>query len=376
MKLLCILLLACFCSAVSPDSILLPVAKDRVASIDVAAECPKFRIAVVNGVKFHFEILSGLLHVLKPYQKYVDVFLGPYIRTQNYDGAWDLVRWSKARFYKTDINLHSHNVTYDLVILVSPEYELELSQRIVAAMRPRLTTGRKADWMLSVFPFQLSETDCAMILPSEQVLGMCVRGFSMQGKFSNLRRNYTSIWTQMQRRVEELDDPQIGKYFHLSVLGKGPNRLALPIELEQFVTVHQRQVYKVFYNIIAHTMALVPSLANPKKTVKMGILENSEDEEDAMNKVSKMAIGKQKKLQLIVPEYQRLQTEDSEDEVDAMIRVSKMAGKDIFVVREKLAVLREEFNERSFKMLEGYIRRSCGPSALDHVRAGGFLELE
>ena len=67
-----------------------------------------------------------------------DVFLGPHVRAQNYDGAWDLVRWSKAKFKATNMDLSAANVTYDLVLLISPEYELELSQKMVRVMRPTL----------------------------------------------------------------------------------------------------------------------------------------------------------------------------------------------------------------------------------------------
>ena len=42
-----------------------------------------------------------------------------------------------------------------------------------------------------------------------QMLGMCLRGFAMQGKFSNLRRNYSGIWAQISRRSEDISDPQV-----------------------------------------------------------------------------------------------------------------------------------------------------------------------
>ena len=44
-----------------------------VPSIDVKAQCPHLRIAIVNGVQFHFEVLSGLLHVLRPYERNIGV---------------------------------------------------------------------------------------------------------------------------------------------------------------------------------------------------------------------------------------------------------------------------------------------------------------
>lgn len=58
--------------------------------------------------------------------------------------------------------------------------------------------------------------------------------------------------------------PQVGKLFHLNVLGKGPDRLALPQELQQHVSLHRRLQYKAFYSTIATNIALVPSLAGDK----------------------------------------------------------------------------------------------------------------
>ncbi len=42
-----------------------------------------------------------------------------------------------------------------------------------------------------------------------QVLGLCLRGFALQGKFSNLRRNYSSIWRQMTDKQDVIKDPQV-----------------------------------------------------------------------------------------------------------------------------------------------------------------------
>lgn len=63
-------------------------------SVNTSLLCPKLRIVILNAVSFHFEVLAGLLHVLQPYEAHLDVVLGPHIRGQNYDGAWDLLKWS------------------------------------------------------------------------------------------------------------------------------------------------------------------------------------------------------------------------------------------------------------------------------------------
>ncbi len=233
-------------------------------------ESAKQRIAVVNGVSFHFEVLAGLLHILKPYEKSVEVFLSPWIQKENYDGkgstcvslsekerekppcdatgAKDLFKWSKAKFRSTNANLRSLPFTYGLCILVSTDYELDANRRLLEQMQPRTTlaivhnsdysemgallnlsknitmvtlsphvadslaksTGRPVDWFLPVsgdmafssrsgyvrilpnalqiYPLR-PDPDCTTSSGANELLGSdCLKGFSMQGKFSNLRR--------------------------------------------------------------------------------------------------------------------------------------------------------------------------------------------
>jgi hypothetical protein len=156
-------------------------------------------------------------------------------------GAWDLVRWSRATFKSINAKIE-HG--YDLAILISPDYELHQNQQVLDAMKPRLTlamvhnadfanmsslvgmrealellslsphvaealagaTGRKTDWLLPIYPVR-PEPDC--VAGPGSLMGMCLRGFAMQGKFSNLRRNYTSVWSQMTSKLDVLGDPQV-----------------------------------------------------------------------------------------------------------------------------------------------------------------------
>lgn len=75
-------------------------------SVDTRDQCPRLRIGIINGVNFHFEVLSGLIHLLQPYERHIDVFLSPYARTANFDGAWELVKWSRCTFRRTDAHEH------------------------------------------------------------------------------------------------------------------------------------------------------------------------------------------------------------------------------------------------------------------------------
>ena len=136
-------------------------------------------------------------------------------------------------------------VSYGLVILVSPDYELPANKRLLNLMKPRLTvaivhnsdfpdmesllklsermelltlsphvakslaevTGRPADWILPVLPLR-PDPDCTVGEIKHQAA--CLRGFAMQGKFSNLRRNYTSMWIQMAGSIDAVNkDPVV-----------------------------------------------------------------------------------------------------------------------------------------------------------------------
>ena len=219
-------------------------------SLDMAKSCPHLRIAVINGVSFHFEVLAGILHVLRPYESSTDVYMSPWIQNENYDGAWDLVKWSKATFRSVNANLKSLKLNYGLAILVSPDYELTANKKLLDQMNPRITvavvhnsdfadmesllklssnmelltlsphvsdslskaTGRPASWMLPVLPVK-PNPDCTSTLSRGDVVeakdAPCLRGFAMQGKFSNLRRNYTAMWDQMAGSIDVLNNDPV-----------------------------------------------------------------------------------------------------------------------------------------------------------------------
>ena len=173
-----------------------------------------------------------------------------------FTGAWDLVKWSKATFRSTNANIRSLKINYGLAILVSPDYELPANKKLLDQMNPRITvaivhnsdfsemesllnlssnmellslsphvsdsltkaTGRKASWMLPVLPVR-PDPDCTASLSSKSQLeaenAPCLRGFAMQGKFSNLRRNYSAMWDQIERNIDAVNnDPVVRDQKH------------------------------------------------------------------------------------------------------------------------------------------------------------------
>ena len=102
------------------------------------------------------------------------------------------------------------------------------------------------------------------------------RLLNQQGKFSNLRRNYSAMWSQISGRINDVKSDakvmflkmkyfnshlpdlllrsKVARLFHMNILGKGPDRLKLPLELQPHVSVHRRLPFQAFYSVICHTL--------------------------------------------------------------------------------------------------------------------------
>lgn len=347
--------------------------------------CAGLSIAVVNGVPFHFEVLSGLLWLLRPYEAATDVYVGPNLVSGNTDGARDYLRWSRAAFKPAPRGLQR---TYDLAILVSPDYELDANLRMLRAAPPRRVlalihngdfaqlplllaahpavhlaalsphvvsflsnaTRRPAEWLLSVFPFQ-PDTPCSD--PSAPgYLGDCLHGFTLQGKFSNLRRNYSRIWSQLQRHAAQLAAPPASRLFRLNLVGSGSRqRLAVPPDLRPLVRVHYRLPFRQFYSTLHRNLGLIPALASEKYYTA---------------KFSSTIIASLQTLTPLIADDAFLRAYSffdraavhyqapGEEEVDVMLRVMAAPPQQIAATRSALAALRDRLNERAqaalFKM--------------------------
>ncbi|KAG2497360.1 hypothetical protein HYH03_004519 [Edaphochlamys debaryana] len=417
----------------------------RLPSADLSA-CPGLRIAVINGVAYHYEVLAGLLHVLRPYAKQTDVFLSPYTRSANADGAWDLIRWSKTNMRlltrSAVSEIQRSNTHYDLVILVSTDYELDANEDLLRHMPRRMTmayvhnadfnrtqrlievaagtisggfaatdgtaggggrskrkrggsggdstsasssqtkpatpsevrlitlaphiarslevaSGRKADWLLAAYPYR-PRTNC-MEATEVDLLGHCLRGFSMQGKFSSQRRNYSSIWSQLLEKQAELTDGNVGRLFHMSLLGKGvEERLGLPPELQPHVSLLRRLKYRSYYEAIHHTFALIPAMAGPRyltdkfsSTILTSLIAGTPMVADAR----------------FLEAYSMFNASDvylqaeGEREVDVMLRVLRSEAATVLGPRRALLSTRRRLNEAAGAYLAELLRGLCETSS-------------
>ena len=195
----------------------------------------------------------------------------------------------------------------------------------------------------------------------------------------------------------------------MNVLGKGPDRLKLPQGLQKHVSVHRRLPFQAFYWVICHTLvrkiqltkpsnlpyqvfyvfwvlqALIPSLASPKYFISKfsstiitslstgtPIIATQElltaysflSEESVFFQVS---AGFNFNACYVIMIFCRLCAEHgqgkTELEMDVMLKVSKMPLSKLLIVREHLRLIRESLNERSLKLLESFLSRSCNNSS-------------
>lgn len=378
-------------------------------SVSIKASCPGLRIALVNGVPYHYELLVGLLHVLQPFSKQLDVFLHPSVRSAQADGAWEFIKWSRATFKKVPDNAEQLRGQYALAILVSIDYELDANKALVAAMQPHTVvaivhnsdftrlyqvvalegarvvrlatlsphvarslannTQRPVEPILPIYPFRPAQ-DC-LHAPRAALLGACLHGFAIQGKFSNLRRNYAGIWAQMAQRRAALDSPQLAPLFKVNVLGKGANRLAIPADLARYVTLHRRLAYGRYYDVIHHTLALAPVLASARyytdKFSSTIVVSLSTGTPMIVNAAFLRAYSmfSEEEVYLQRPaakQHARSGSDDDggdEGEVDVMIRLMRSPPDALLAVRQALAALRARLNQHAFVFFDGIVAERC-----------------
>ncbi|KXZ51932.1 hypothetical protein GPECTOR_11g58 [Gonium pectorale] len=424
---------ACLAQAAAADaSSRLASASNITAKAADLSACPTLRIAVINGVPYHYEVLAGLLHVLSPYAPHTDVYLNRYTRAPTADGAWELLRWSKAKFTTITRGLASvlakRRPKYDLVILVSTDYELDALTELLKHLPRRLTiayihnsdyehmprllevtagssanrssavgsaagdggggagsevqlvtlsphaarslaaaSGQPVEWVLAAYPFQ-PQPDC-LEATEVDLLGHCLKGFAMQGKFSSLRRNYSAIWDQLRAHQQELTRGDVGRLFHMNLLGKGDeSRLGLPPELQPHVSLMRRLRFATFYNAIHRSFALIPALGSSKyytdkfsSTILSSLIAGTPVVADARFLAA---------YRFFTPETVYVQGE-GEQEVDVMLRLLRTRAPELLQVRRALRALQDRLNEQAAGFYAGKLRRLCGSASAYGGAAGG-----
>ncbi|GIL80479.1 hypothetical protein Vretifemale_9679 [Volvox reticuliferus] len=374
--------------------------------------CPNLRIAIFNGVQYHYEVLAGLAYILRRYERRTEIFLHRHTQREAGDGTWDILRRFRFKYHLLTHTrlaaLARAKPFYDVVILVSPEYELRDLENVLVNIRRHVTVAiihnsdfenmqrliqvvesgsssmrlvtlsphnaatlaarlaRRVEWTLPVYPFK-PKVDC-LDTPS---LHTCLRGFSIQGKFSSVRRNYSTLWQQMASRYTKLTTGLTDTRFHVNLLGKGAeNRLHLPQELQPLVTMHRRLPFEKFYNQLHHSLAIVPLFGSSRyHTHKF----SSSIISSLISGTPLIASRRLLAAYSMLDERSVFVQEEEEQELDVMLRVMVMPKKDLLAVRQGVLEARQRVNGNATAFYTALLMESCG-AAVSREGVGSTAE--
>lgn len=346
---------------------------------------PAPRIAIVNHVNFHLEVLGGVLHLLKDFPN-VHVYLHSKVLKENMFGFWDWNGRNPGMDFRDFADYKGDG--YDFIWLISPEWRVGEIKKMVAAARPQLVVAyvhngnsqqledvagihpstellalsahvadyinqrapkkqRRADWLLPIKPFAPPKP-CTPAQPD------CLRGFVVQGRVESTRRNYTHMLEQIVTKSRRVDDPNILRKFQLDIIGqKVPGeRWKLPAHLQRYVQLHHNTPYLEFYGIIGRSYSLVPMLASPlyykckfSSTVLTSLMTGTP-----------MIAGEKilSKYTMLTRDAVFFQSE-KEQEVDAMFNILSVNSGGIWDKRRAVEAAREQINARSADMIKGWL---------------------
>lgn len=248
------------------------------------------KVAVVNDVLFHFEVVAGILSALSDFSSSLDVYLHPQVFSENVLGSYDLVRQYKAS-YKT-INGTDFQQA-DLLVLVSPEYDTARNRELVRLLRPstvlafihngdsphlpNITSLHAHTHLITLSPHVSGYVSARMnrtvnwLMPFHEFKAeapctakhICQSGFVLQGLVTGKRRNYDSIWSQISSNYNVLRARNASKLYQFNVAGStaGP-QMQVPQIISDIVHFHYNLPFREFYKLIQRNLALIPALAS------------------------------------------------------------------------------------------------------------------
>uniref|UniRef100_A0A383VTG1 Glycosyl transferase family 1 domain-containing protein n=1 Tax=Tetradesmus obliquus TaxID=3088 RepID=A0A383VTG1_TETOB len=355
----------------------------------VSAGAP-LKIAIVNQVHFHLEVVAGAMHVLKPLTSGpVTVFLPAKVLKTNWYGFRNWLA-DKEGFEWKECKEYDGTTTYDLVLFISPEYQTSWVAQVAGQMKPKVAlyyvhnghipdaefnrikamspkfplltlsphvakniSARAApvepQWLLPIFPYTPASV-CS--LADIQGGKSCLKGFSVQGRIERSRRNYTEMWEQISgyRKKEGADAL---KNFRLNILGEAVEAFTVPSDVRDLVAVYKNPPYPIFYDVVYHSYALVPMLASPlyyaskfSSTVLTSFITGVPIIAD------KPFMGAYTMIERSAVYYQ----DDDKNELDAMFAIARMAPEEMWRTRMGLDELRNKMNSRATGLLLGWLK--------------------
>lgn len=369
----------------------------------------KPRVAIVNEVAWHVEVVLGLLYALREYEPTV------YVHPDALPGGvidMGVAAYLAARGDGTRLlplpQPASSAPPADVVVSVSPERTPSYTQAFIAAAAPArviayvhngdaadklrssllglhpgvtfLTLAphvaaavkqawgpgyqERVDWALPVYPHtplpassnrissssSSSEGAAGCSLASYSADRPCLGGFGIQGLLNSQRRNYSRIWAEVAERLGEL---RADSRFSIHVLGRGQaHLLRIPRPLRPHVKVHLRLQYTPFYARLASNLALVPSFASSAYY----------ESKFSSTVITSLAVGTP---MIVDPDFLRaygfvdagavvVQARD-ESLVDVLLRVLRLPPAELFAARRAVSSLAQRMNERTASVVRRLI---------------------
>lgn len=255
-----------------------------------------YRIAVFNDVRFHLDVVAGLLQSLHYKNWLVTVYMHPLVIQHNTAGFVNL-----TAAFRTEIrSIDDKPARADLVVLVSPEYNVSCNKLFVNAVKPKAVlafmhnghqpnvkdiikvhartqlmtlsphvaqfitkrTGFRVMWALPVLSWRPSKP----CITQEQISKNCLKGFAIQGTIASFRRNYSSLWKEMVPHMNtSAPKPAAKKDLRVNILGHGTAKsLQIPKVVEPAVSIFHALPFREYYETIHHSYALIPLFGSDK----------------------------------------------------------------------------------------------------------------
>lgn len=359
----------------------------------IGAQAAKPTIALVNHVHFHLEVVAGYLEVLDATMGDVTVFLHPRVVVGNHMGFMDYLGYNKLTF-KDYRDLKSH---YDVIIFISPEWNLPTVQAIVQVSKPKVVIAAihngNAKTLKSIASLtsnthlvtlaphvannvsSVSQNIVHWVLPTKAFTASnpcntlarlsqrdCLKGFVIQGKVESTRRNYSAIWSQLSARTPILAQfvTDNSHRFHLFVIGEMATKgWKIPTQLAALVSVHSGLPFTQFYNVMHRALGLVPIVASE------AYFSHKFSSTLLTSLVTGTPVICSKRMLDVYMMFDKdsvlLQLED-EAEVDTMIRSMSLSTEQLLEKRNALEKLRLRLNAQAREKLQYLISSSIRPT--------------
>jgi hypothetical protein len=243
-------------------------------------------IILFNDVPFHLEVVAGFLYVLKSRYVNFKAYLRQTKDNLQHAGFLEFIGTELSSAIRSSQDDHVDKA--DLLIMISPEYNIISTKAFHTASQPNATIvllheindQRVADlvalqlprtkyitlsphtaaaarellnisveWMLPVMPFTPSVPSCSVQACQS------LQGFVTQGVVDTARRNFSRIWDDLAylRAHYNIHEPvQVlgwGDYNHSSIL--------VPVELVDQVNVLGGMPFPKFYSTVYHSRAIL-----------------------------------------------------------------------------------------------------------------------